>query len=63
MHARHAQAMTHAEPGQRLLERALRQTEIEQRGEEHVARDAGEDVEVQDARAIPGASRATPRDG
>ena len=55
--------MPHAEPGQILLELAQRQPEIEQRAEEHVAGDAGEDVEVQRARRPGGRARRPLRAG
>jgi hypothetical protein len=63
VHARHPQAMLHAQPGEVGFQLALREPEVEQRAEEHVAGDAGEEVEVQRARAVPGAVRARPRAG
>ena len=50
--------MLHPEPGELLLQRALREPEIEQRAEEHVAGDAGEEVEVQRARPVGRGARA-----
>jgi hypothetical protein len=46
-----------AEAGEVRLEVAPREAEVEERAEEHVARDSREAVEVQDAGAAPGAAR------
>ena len=60
---RHPQAMLHAQPGQLLLERALRKPEVEQRAQEHVARDPGEEIEVQRSRAVRRGRGAAARAG
>ena len=52
-HSPHVELEGNAETGEIGEERASRQTEIEQRAEQHVARDAREGVEVQDARTRP----------
>jgi hypothetical protein len=61
-YARHAQLMCDAEPGEPSDQLALREARIEQRSEEHVARDAREEIEVKDSLrtrcAVPGRSHA-----
>jgi hypothetical protein len=60
----HDQAVRQPQPGEVRLELLARQTQVEQRAEEHVPGDAGEAVEMQDARARRGGRRPlVPRAG